>query len=217
MVYKAGNKIPVLLADDHPLAIEGVRAILEKAPDVEIIGEAKDGEELIELLKILHPRVLLLDMIMPNFSPYEFEEWARITYPGMVTLVLTGHDRDAYLARMMEAGAAGYLDKKLRAGQLLNSIRKAARGEFLYTKPQLDRIKHWREEVAQKWESLSEREREVLQMLTEGLENKAIAIKLDISINTVEKHLANIYQKLGAASRTEAVIWWLDKGTDFHN
>lgn len=117
----------------------------------------------------------------------------------------------------MEAGAAGYLDKKLRAGQLISAIRRAARGEFLYDKKQIERARRWKEDVTAKWESLSDREREVLQLLTEGRENKKIAEHLQVTLNTVEKHLANIYSKLGVNSRVEAIHWWVEKITDFRN
>lgn len=154
---------------------------------------------------------------MPNLSPAKLEEWVRINYPETITLVLTAHDRDAYLSNMMDAGAAGYLDKKIRAGQLISSIRRAARGEIIFDDEQIERIQRWRKETRNKWESLSNREREVLQKLTEGEDNIAIASSLEIAPNTVEKHLTNIYKKLGVTSRTEAAIWWLDKGGDFRN
>ncbi len=208
-------RITVLLAEDHPLTRDGIRAILEKAADLQIVGETGDGAEIMQLVADLHPNVLLLDMVMPNLTPAELERRVRENYPETVTLVLTAHDRDAFLTSMMEAGAAGYLDKKLSAGQLIPAIRRAARGEFLFDKEQLKRARRWREEVAAKWDSLSEREREVLQKLTEGAENKKIAETLGISVDTVEKHLKSIYKKLGVASRTEAVVWWLEKGTDF--
>lgn len=162
------NKIAILLADDHPLAREGIRFILEKALDMEIIGEARDGDEIKQLVAKLRPQILLLDLKMPNLSPAKLEEWVRTNYPETVTLVLTAHDRDAYLSNMMDAGAAGYLDKKLRAGQLISSIRRAVRGEILFDNEQLERARRWREETRNKWESLSSREREVLQRLTEG-------------------------------------------------
>ncbi len=117
----------------------------------------------------------------------------------------------------MEAGAAGYLDKKLRAGQLISAIRRATRGETIFTQEQFERVRRWGEEVITKWESLSKRERKVLQLLTEGMQDKEIAEFLSISVNTVEKHLSSIYQKLGGTSRTEAIHWWDKKITDFRN
>jgi DNA-binding NarL/FixJ family response regulator len=209
--------ITVLIADDHEVTRKGICAFLAQAPDLQIVGEARDGDELKRLVAELRPQILLLDLIMPDHSPVEFEKWVRENYPETITLVLTAHDRDAYLSNMMEAGVAGYLDKKLRAGQLIASIRRAARGEILFDEKQLDRARRWREEVNGKWESLSNREREVLQRLTEGMDNNVIAASLEITINTVEKHLRNIYLKLGITSRSEAILWWLDNGTDFRN
>lgn len=209
--------ISILVADDYPSTIQGIRSILEKAPDMKIVGEVQDGNEIKQLVADLRPDVLLLDLQMPNLSPAELEKWVRENHPNTITLILTAHDRDAYLSNMMEAGAVGYLNKKLRAGQLVSSIRRAARGEVLFDKEQTERAYRWRDEVKKKWESLSEREREVLQLLTEGKDNETIVSALGITINTVEKHLVNIYKKLRVTSRTEAVIWWLEKGTDFRN
>lgn len=211
------KRITVLIADDHEITRKGIRDFLEQAPDMQIVGEARDGDEIKRMVAELHPQILLLDLIMPNLSPAELEKWVRENHPETITLVLTAHDRDAYLAGMMEAGAAGYLDKKLRAGQLISAIRRAIRGEVIFTKEQFERVQHWREEVTEKWGSLSKRERHVLQLLTEGMENKEIAESLNITINTVEKHLTKIYQKLGVTSRTEAVHWWDEKITDFRN
>lgn len=209
--------ITVLLADDHSITREGIRSILSKAPDIQIIGEAQDGNQIKKLVAKLRPQILLLDLIMPNLSPVDLEEWVRTNYPETITLILTAHDRDVYLAGMMEAGAVGYLDKKLRAAQLISSIRRAARGEMLFDQEQIDRVFRWKKNVTVKWESLSDREREVLQLLTEGADNKSIANYLAITINTVEKHLAHIYKKLGVNSRSEAIHWWIEKITDFRN
>jgi len=209
--------ITVLIADDHEVMRKGVRDSLDKASDIKIVGEAQNGDEVKRLVPDLQPQILLLDLIMPGPSPAELEKWVRENYPDTITLVLTAHDRDAYLVNMMEAGAAGYLDKKLRAGQLISAIRRAARGEVLFDKEQIERARRWREEVTAKWESLSAREREVLQMLSEGADNKAIATSLSVSVNTVEKHLKSIYEKLGVSSRTEAAVWWVEKSTDFRN
>ena len=207
------KSITVLIADDHEMTRKGILEFLEQAPDIQIVGEAQDGDEIKRFVADLRPQILLLDLIMPNLIPAELERWVRTNYPETITLVLTAHDRDAYLSNMMEAGVAGYLDKKLRAGQLIAAIRRAARGEFIFDRRQLERARRWREEISEKWESLSRREREVLQILTEGADNKVIAMSLGIKVNTVEKHLQNIYEKLGVTSRTEAIHWWVEKNT----
>lgn len=126
------KKISVLIVDDHPPLWAGVRVMLEKTPDIYVVGEAESGEDAEKLLDELRPNIILLDLKMPNFSPSAFEKWARENYPETITLVLTAHDRDAYLASMMEAGAVGYLDKEARAEQLIEAIRRAASGESLF-------------------------------------------------------------------------------------
>jgi len=205
--------ITVLIADDHEVTRRGIRAFLEQTPDIQVVGEAEDGEEIKQLMECLRPQILLLDLMMPKLSPAELEKWVRTNYPETITLVLTSHDRDAYLSNMLEAGVAGYLDKKLRVGQLIAAIRRAARGEFIFDKEQLERARRWREDVSRKWESLSARERQVLQLLTEGGENKAIATTLGITVKTVGKHLENIYRKLDVSSRAEAIHWWVATNT----
>lgn len=209
------KKISVLIVDDHPPLRAGVRAMLEKTPDIYVIGEAGSGEEAEKMLDELRPNIILLDLKMPNFSPSAFEKWARETYPETITLVLTAHDRDAYLAGMMEAGAVGYLDKESKAEQLIEAIRRAASGESLYDEWQKKRARKWREEVEKKWNELSERERQVLRLLVDGLNNKDIALKLGISIKTLDKHLEKIYQKLTVSSRVEAVLWGKENMGDF--
>lgn len=209
------NHITVLIADDHEMTRIGIRDFLEQAPDMQIVGEAQNGDEIKRLVAKLRPDLLLLDFIMPRLNAPELEEWVRENYPETITLILSAHHRDAYLSSMMEAGAVGYLDKRLRAGELISAIRRAVRGEILFTKEQFAKARRWREEVTAKWESLSDREREVLQLLTEGGKNSTIANSLGIALNTVEKHLENIYKKLGVTSKVEALRWWLEKNTEF--
>jgi NarL family two-component system response regulator LiaR len=207
--------ITILIADDHEVTRKGIRSFLEQTSDMKVVGEAEDGDQIKRLVAQLRPCILLLDLIMPNHSPAELEKWVRTNHPETITLILTSHDRDAYLSNMIEAGVAGYLDKKLRAGELIRAIRRAARGEFIFEKEQLLRARRWREDVCRKWETLSGREREVLQMLTEAAENKAISVSLGITVNTVEKHLQNVYKKLGVTSRAEATHWWVETNTQF--
>ncbi len=202
------KKISVLIVDDHPPLRAGVRAILEKTPDIYVIGEAGSGEEAEKLLDELRPKIILLDLKMPNFSPLAFEKWARENYPETITLVLTAHDRDAYLASMMEAGAVGFLDKESRAEQLIEAIRRAAHGEYLITNEQLIRARNWKKEAGEKWEKLTEREREVLLLMEKGLSNKAIAKRVGVTLKTVAYHVSAIFDRLDVESRHEAAAWY---------
>jgi NarL family two-component system response regulator LiaR len=204
------TSISVLIADNHQMTRIGIHAFLEGAPDIQVIGEAEDGDQVRYMVGCLRPRILLLDLVLWNLSPTELEKSVRTHYPETITLVLTSHDRDANLANMMDAGVAGYLDKKLRAAQLISAIRRAACGESIFTKEQLERVQHWRED-GRKWGSLSDRERQVLRMLTEGSSNKLMATSLGVTVKTIDKHLENIYRKLGVTSRAEAICWWVQK------
>jgi len=116
---------------------------------------------------------------------------------------------------MINAGAAGYLDKNVGAEKLVDSIRRAASGESLFDEQQKKRARQWHEGIEKKWNSLSEREKQVLRLLAEGASNKDIASKLRISLKTVDKHLEKIYQKLGVSSRAQAVAWGIEHGGDF--
>ncbi len=144
------KKITVLAVDDHPLALAGVEKILEQVEDIEIIGQAANGEEAIEKITQLRPQVLLLDLKMPGMPAHEVEKWTREHCPEVVTIILTAHDRDYYLAEMMEAGVAAYLDKNSRGEQLIAAIRRAASGEKLFTDKQIERVQTWREEIGPK-------------------------------------------------------------------
>jgi len=116
MQTKPGKKITILIAEDHPVTIQGVCSILEKANDMEIVGKVEDGAQIQPMIAKLCPDILLLDLIMPNLSPTALEKWVRENYPETTTIVLTAHDRDAYLANMMDAGVSGYLDKNCAPG-----------------------------------------------------------------------------------------------------
>jgi DNA-binding NarL/FixJ family response regulator len=199
--------ISVMIVDDHPPLIIGVRTMLEKVPDICVVGEAGNGDDAKKLLDELRPMVLLLDLKMPGFSASEFERWARINYPETTTLVLTAHDRDYYLAEMMDAGVSGYLDKNKRTETLIANIRTAASGKSLFTSEQIDRARKWRHEAGKKWEKLTEREREVLLLAEKGLSNKAIAEQLVVTLKTVAYHLSAIFERLEVRSRHEAIAW----------
>lgn len=208
MPTQAPTKISVLIVDDHPTIRAGVRAMIEKTPDMYVAGEAENGDEAKRLLDELHPNVLLLDLKMPGFSPAEFEKWARENYPHTVTLVLTAHDHDAYLAGMMDVGVAGLVNKNERAETLLTNVRGAASGKLLFTPEQIERARKWRQEAGEKWARLTEREREVLLLMEQGFSNRGIAGKLGISLKTVAYHVSAVLERLDVKSRHQAVAWY---------
>jgi two-component system competent response regulator ComA len=144
---------------------------------------------------------------MPGPSPAEIEKWVRTNYPKTITLVLTAHERDAYLAGMIDAGAVGFLSKNESDDRLIDAIRRAARGEFLFDSDQLAKARRWREDAGKSWDSLTDRERQILRLMTAGLNNAGIAEKLTISQKTVAYHVTNIFEKLGVRSRHEAIAW----------
>lgn len=199
--------ITVLLADSHPVVREGVRHILANAADISIVSEAQNGREVQKLITRLRPNILLLDLKMPDISPFEIEKWVRENHPETITLVFTAHDRDFYLAGMMDAGAAGYLYKNEVAGDLITAIRRAAGGEAVFTVEQIDKARKWRHDVGAKWKKLTEREREILLLIAQGQNNKIIAQNLGITSKTVAYHVSKILNRLNVKSRNEAVVW----------
>lgn len=201
------ESISVLIADDYPVICAGIRAILDKAPDIQVVGEAQDGIEVQELVAKLHPRILLLDLQMSGPRPLEIERWVHTHCPETIILVLTAHDCDAYLAEMIATSIAGFIIKSASAERLVDAIRRAARGEILFNGEQLARACRWQERVERKWESLTKREQEVLRLLAQGLDNETIAQVLYIATRTVEFHITNILSKLEVSSRLEAVTW----------
>ncbi len=199
--------ITVLLADDHPATRAGIHAILEQAADMQVVGEADNGNDVQKLVSKLRPQVLLLDLMMPGPSPAELEKWVRTNHPETVVLILTAHERDAYLASMMEAGAAGLINKQESGERLVEAIRRAVHGEILFNPEQLSRARRWREEAGDKWEGLTARERQILRLLADGLDNEQIARELVVSPKTIAYHVSNILGKLGVKSRHEATAW----------
>ena len=155
----------------------------------------------------LHPNILLLELIMPGLTPRQLEKWVREIYPETITLVLTAHDRDAYLVAMMDAGAAGFLSKTETGERITSAIRRAMSGENLFTKEQFDRATRWRREAGEKWANLTNREKQILKLVVQGMDNKEIAKALDVRIKTTSYHISSILKKLDVKSRHEAIAW----------
>lgn len=204
--------IRLVIADDHPLTRQGVRTMLEQTPDMCVIGEAADGTEAMTLVAQLRPDVVLLDIEMPGPRASEIESWIHQNYPETIGLVLSRHNKSAYLAEMLDAGAAGYLDKQLPAPQIVQAIRRAVQGENLFSAEQLLHAHRWRTEVQAYWERLTQREQEVLKLLAQGVSAHEIAQRLCISPHTVDTHLRNLIHKLKVSNRIEAIVWAWNNG-----
>jgi DNA-binding NarL/FixJ family response regulator len=211
------DTIRVLLADDHAMVRQGIRQFLESAEDITVVAEASDGARALELVEELKPDIALLDVQMPTMSGVEATRQIKARFKGVRVLILTAYDDDPYVFALLQAGADGYLLKTAGVDDLLCAVRAVYRGEPVLspevTEKVLHQIKSGRPAGAsQQVETLTARELEILRLAAQGLTNKAIGQQIGISDRTVQGHLATIYGKLGAASRTEAVTEALRRG-----
>lgn len=209
--------IRVMITDDHLIVREGLRLILETADGIELVGEAKDGAECLELVKELNPQVVLMDLQMPRMDGITAIEHLRRDYPDIAIVILTTYNEDDLMMRGLESGARGYLLKDSSRENLIDTIHTAARGETLLNPEILSRVLSKRASVSKesvsKIESvLTQRELEVLQLASLGERNKEIAFNLGITERTVKAHLQSIYQKFGVDSRAAAVAIAVGKG-----
>ena len=212
------EKMRILLAEDHKVVREGTRKLLESQPDFEVVGEASDGIEAVELAKKLKPEIIIMDVSMPRLNGIEATRQIKAIYPNMAILPLTGYDDDEYVFALLEAGAAGYLLKDSSGEELIEAIRQVMTGEPVLhpkiMKKVLNRLRSPVEEQATQsaGEILSDRETEVLRLAAQGMSNMEIADSLTLSVRTVQTHLRSIFNKLGVGSRSEAIVYGLKKG-----
>jgi len=204
------NKIRLVIVDDHPVVRDGLRGMLESQPDFEVIGEAANGEEAVQLANSLKPEVMLMDLRMPVMDGVTALGEIKTSSPTVQVLVLTTYDSDADILPAIEAGAMGYLLKDTSREDLYSAIRATARGESVLSPGVAARIIGQMRAPAE--EKLSGRELEVLQLVAEGDSNSEIASRLHISQATVKSHLIHIFDKLGVSDRTAAVTVALRKG-----
>lgn len=210
-----GLPIRVLVAEDHALVREGTRALLEADPEIVVVGEAASGREAVELALRLHPDVVLLDVQMPDVDGIEAARRLRAAGEPCAVVMLTAYDDEPYIAGAIEAGASGYVLKNARSSEVIAAVKAAAAGEAVLS-PEVQRrvvrlLAARRVEVSER-PTLTEREREVLRLVAEGLSNKEVAAALGLSPRTVQTHLQHVMQKLGAASRVDAVVRGLRLG-----
>jgi len=211
-------KIRVVIADDHGLMREGVKALLRATDDIEVIGEAEDGDEAIREVRRLDPDVVLMDVAMPGLGGLEATLAIRKEKPDVKILVLTQYDDREYVARFLKAGVAGYVLKRAAASELVAAIRAVQRGGLVLD-PEIAR------DVMQEqgkppsasatedpYETLTDREKQVLKLVAEGSSNKEIAETLDISVKTAMAHREHLMEKLGVHSRTELIKFALRRG-----
>ena len=208
----------ILLVDDHVVVRQGIKALFSDEPDLEIVGEADDGRAALQSVSELEPDVVLMDISMPGLNGIEATRQIRQNNPEVKVVVLSMHSNEEYVFQVLRAGASGYVLKQSDSSEVLTAIRAAlAGGSFL--SPPISRTvidDYVRRAEARggddDLELLTSREREVLQLLAEGLSNREIAEQLSISIKTVETHRSNMMNKLGVGSKTELVKYALRKG-----
>ncbi len=210
------SQIRIVLAEDHALVREGTRRILERHPDLVVVGEAGDGEQALELVQRLRPDVAILDIRMPKLSGIDVVRRMREYAPDTKALMLTAYDDDDYILALMESGASGYILKTARASELVEAVRTVHQGEPVLDPAIAMKVARlWRDRTAgaesRPVQDLSAREREVVVLAAKGLRNKAIADQLGISVRTVEGHFNNILAKLGLSSRTEAALYAISR------
>jgi DNA-binding NarL/FixJ family response regulator len=202
------NTISVLLADDHAMVRAGIRQFLERAGDIRVIAEADDGVMAQDLIRQSHPDVAVLDIQMPKASGIEVTRWVRTNFPDVGVLILTAYDDDPYVLAVLQAGANGYVLKTASPQELIQAVREVSMGRSILdpsiTQKLLVQLNQQKHEF--QVEQLTEREMEVLSLVAKGFTNKAIGLQLGISDRTVQGHLAHIFNKIHASSRTEAVM-----------
>ncbi|MBI3966718.1 MAG: response regulator transcription factor [Chloroflexi bacterium] len=203
--------IRVIVVDDHPVVRQGLSAILGFESDIEVVGQAADGAEAVRLIRELRPDVVLLDLRMPKLSGVEVMREVRPALPQVRFLVVTTFDADADIGPALAAGSNGYLLKDASPEDLLRAVRSLAQGGAALQPGVAARLLE-RMSGGVPNEELSSRELEVLRLVVAGRSNKAIALNLRLSENTVKSHLSHIFAKLGVQSRAEAVATALQRG-----
>ena len=204
------EKINILLVDDHPVVREGLAGMLSGQPDFEVVGQASDGAQAMELHESLQPDVTLMDLRMPGTDGVTAIQGIRKKRTSANILVLTTYDSDADIVRAIEAGATGYLLKDTPREELFRAVRAASRGESVLAPAVAARLMTRMRAPAQ--ENLSGREIEVLQLVAKGNSNREVGKALHISTATVKTHLIHIFDKLGVDDRTAAVTVALERG-----
>jgi len=207
-----------VLADDHVVMRNGLRLLLERQPNFEVVGEAADGRQTVEICDKLRPDVLVLDIAMPNLNGIEAARQISAKWPHTSIVILSMHSDESYVLRALKAGARAYLLKDSAEADLINAIRAVSDGKAFFS-PAISKmlVEDYMRRLEQRgvedsYELLTTREREVLQLLAEGKSNKEVAAMLNLSLYTVETHRGNILQKLNLHSVPELILYAVRKG-----
>ena len=207
------KKVRVLRIDDHPIVRSGIRTLLEQSGDIDVVGEAERGDDAVGLIKRLKPDVLLLDMEMPGKSGVEVAHDVEAAGLPVRVLALSAHDDEEYIMNLLANGAAGYLTKEEALDTIIDAIHGVANGEEGWlSRRAAARMATMTRKKQRDLIDLTDREEEVLKLVAEGWTNNRIATELTLSERTVRFHLTNIYDKLGVASRAEAISWAIKRG-----
>jgi len=217
---KSKTKIRILLADDHHIVRAGIRQLLESASDLQVIAEAGDGEEAQSLIEKHKPDVAVLDIQMPKASGIEVTRWVRAHLPEVGVLILTAYDDEPYVMAVLQAGANGYVLKTAKTEELIQAVRDVNEGKSALDPAVTQKLMSnlFKRPDKTPVEPLTDRELDVLRLAAKGYTNKSIGVQLHISDRTVQGHLAHIFAKLQANSRTEAVmrgvsLGWISQST----
>ncbi|MCX6010095.1 MAG: response regulator transcription factor [Chloroflexi bacterium] len=212
------TKTRILIADDHPLLREALCQVFSNQKDMEIVGQAGNGEEAIDLASQLKPDILVMDIVMPKFDGLEASRQIKKITPNTAILILTAYDDDNYVLGLLEAGATGYLMKSAKGQDLVEAVRAVRAGESVLHPKIIEKllkqamVKPVGTAEHKIKDLLSDREMEMLKLLATGMSNKKIAEKLCLSLRTVKAHMSNIFTKMNVASRSEALVEALRKG-----
>jgi two-component system response regulator NreC len=208
--------VTLILADDHPIVLQGLRHLLEGEPEFRIMGEAGDGLEALRLVERLKPDILVVDMMMPGMNGLEVLRQIKKISPTTRTIVLSMQSADAYVVEALKNGAAGYVLKETGPGELVRAVREVIQGNQFLSAKLSERFLDCRRRIEatplDAYETLTAREREILQMTVEGRTSAEIGEKLMISPRTVEVHRSNLTIKLGIKNQTELIRFAIKRG-----
>ena len=212
------SQIRIVLADDHTVMRAGIRLVLERQPDLHVVGEASDGREAVNAVERVHPDVVVMDIAMPNLNGIEATRQIIANGAAVSIVVLSMHSDEEYVLRALKAGARGYLLKESAEADLIAAVRAVIGGKSFFS-PAVSRLlveDYVRQlqdrDIEDSYELLTTREREILQLVAEGKSNKDVANLLNLSVYTVETHRSNIMEKLNLHGMPELILYAVRKG-----